>query len=751
MNNITIPQGTRRNAQRITSTEAVLTTARHHSRGTLHSEKITDEQLRRLAIVYVRQSTQQQVLEHRESTARQYALADRAVALGWPAAAVEVIDEDQGQSGSSAEGRNGFQRLLAEVSSDRVGLILGLEMSRLTRSCKDWHALLELCAIYRTLLADTDGLYDPSQYNDRLLLGLKGTMSEAELHILKSRLQQGMWNKAKRGEMLNHAPTGFVRTIAGDLVMEPDEQAQAVMRLVFAQFRRRGSINGLLRWLVRNDVKLPIRPCSGPNRGQLEWRRPNRVTLLNILHHPIYAGAYRWGHREIDPRKKVPGRPATGRTFHAYDECRVLIRDRFPAYITWEEFEDNQRKLMENSKLGKLLAAPRHGPSVLAGLVVCGRCGHRMLVGYTNTSAQKTLRYSCQRDAIDYGTDVCQSLSGAVLESFIVERLLHAVSPAALELSLAATEDIERERKQLDDHWQQRLTRSRYEVEQARRQYAAVDPEHRLVARELERRWEEALRADEQLQADYVRFQRDCPTQLSPHQREQILALSQDLPALWHAETTTPEDRQTVARLLLEQVTVTVEGNTDRVEVELRWAGGFVSRYTLYRPVQTYKQLSNYAELAARVDALRAERKTLSEIAEMLNNAGYHPPKRSPRFTKQILSCFLRERGVRTGPLPRSVTGEHHLQANEFWLADLAAKLSMPIATLHRWQRVGWVTSCKVTAAGGRWAIYADAEELLRLRRLRDSPRGWPQPYPTELITPKPKSEETVATAPCPC
>src|SRR5438309_3128410 len=288
-------------------------------------------------------------------------------------------------------------------------------------------------------------------------------MSEAELHILKSRLQQGMWNKAERGEVLNHAPTGFVRTIAGDFVMDPDEQAQAVMRLVFAQFGRQGSLNGLLRWLVRNDVKLPIRPHSGPNRGELEWRRPNRVTLLNIVHHPIYAGAYRWGHREVDARKKVPGRPQTGRTFHTYDECRVLIRDRFPAYITWDEFEENQRKLGENSSLGKLLAAPRHGPSVLSGLVVCGRCGHRMLVAYTNASTQRTLRYSCQRDAIDYGAARCQSLSGAVLESFVVERLLQAVSPAALELSLAATEDIERERKQLDAHWQQRLARSRYE------------------------------------------------------------------------------------------------------------------------------------------------------------------------------------------------------------------------------------------------------------------------------------------------
>lgn len=742
MSNATVPRAGRCPADSTVSTPS----ARRDPPTRLGSEKITNEHLRRRALVYVRQSTPQQVLEHRESTARQYSLADRAVALGWPAAAVEVIDEDQGRSGSSAEGRRGFQRLLAEVSSDRVGLILGLEMSRLARSCKDWHALLELCAIYRTLLADADGLYDPSQYNDRLLLGLKGTMSEAELHILKSRLVQGMWNKAQRGEVLNHAPIGYVRTLAGDFVIDPDEQVQMVVRLVFEKFERCGSVNGLLRWLVRHQIKLPVRPHRGANRGQLEWRPPNRVTLLNMLRHPIYAGAYRWGHREMDPRKKIPGRPASGRTFKAHDQCRVLIRDRFPAYVPWEQFERNQEKLSQNSTLGKLLSAPRHGPSVLAGLVVCGRCGHRMLVGYNNISGRKTLRYSCLREAIDYGGALCQSLSGQALESLVIERLLQAVSPASLELSLAATRDLERERKQLDDHWRQRLARSRYEVEQARRAHAAVDPDHRLVVRELERRWDEALRADEQLQADYACFQRDCPIQLSASECQHIRALSQDLPALWQAGTTTPQDRQGIARLLLEQVTVTVEGNTDRVDVELRWAGGFVSRHVLSRPVQAYRQLSNYAELVARIEALRAQRKTLSEVAERLNAEGFRPPKRSLRFTKGILSNFLREGRARKGPPAHRL--DHNLSNNEWWLADLAAELAMPIATLHRWQRVGWVNSRKVRDAAGRWAIYADTDELDRLRSLRNAPRGWPQPYPVELITPKPKPEDTNLQAP---
>ncbi len=701
------------------------------------SEKITDLHLQRLAVVYVRQSTQKQVLEHQESTARQYALADRAMNLGWSRAAVEVIDEDQARSGSTAEGRSGFQRLLAEVSADRVGLILGLEMSRLARSCKDWHTLLELCAIYRTLLADADGLYDPADYNDRLLLGLKGTMSEAELHILKSRLQQGMWNKAERGEVLNHPPIGYVRTLANDFVIDPDEQVQSVVRMVFEQFVIRGSINGLLRWLVRHEIKMPVRPHFGVNRGELQWRAPNRVTLLNMLHHPIYAGANRWGHRETDPRKKIPGRPATGRTFNSYDACRVLIKDRFPAYISWKEFERNQQKLTENTTIGKYLSAPRHGPSMLSGLITCGRCGHRMLVAYSNVSSQKTLRYSCLRDAIDYGQDRCQSLSGEVVESMIVKLVLQCVTPASLELCWAATEEIQQQRRQLDEHWQQRLTRSKYEAEQARRQYVAVEPENRLVARELERRWEESLRSDEQLQAEYDRFIREQPIELSAAEREEIAALSSDLPALWHAESTTNEDRQTIARLLLEKVVINIEGDTDRVDLELHWAGGFQSCHTLHRPVQTYQQLSRYDELVQRLDTLHAQGKTLSEMAATLNAEGFHPPKRASQFNKAILSRFFRERGTRLGPLPRSVTDQQHLLKNEWWLADLAAELQMPIATLHRWQRVGWLASRKISEAGGRWAIFADDEERSRLRKLRTAPRGWPQVYPKELTTPK--------------
>lgn len=726
----------------------------HQGMPTIRSEKIAPHHLDRKAIVYVRQSTQHQVIEHRESAARQYALTGRAAALGWSVDQIDVIDDDQGVSGASVIGRDGFQRLLTLISADQVGIVLGLEMSRLARSCKDWHALLELCGIYQTLLADADGLYDPSDYNDRLLLGLKGTMSEAELHILKSRMHQGMWNKAERGEILNHPPIGYVRIAnaregADDYTIDPDAEVQSVVRCVFDQFLKRGSINGLLRWLVAHDLKLPVRPHFGSHRGELQWRRPNRVTLTNMLHHPIYAGAYRWGHREIDARKKIAGRPATGRTLNAHDECRVLIRDRFEAYIDWDTFEEIQHKLRENSRLGQAMSAPRHGPSVLAGLVVCGRCGHRMLVSYANTRAGHSagsLRYCCHREAIDYGGATCQSLSAAALESFVIERLLQVVEPASLELSLAAAADVESERKQLHTHWKQRLMRAEYEVEQARKSYAAVDPEHRLVAGELERRWEEALREQAGLRADYECFIRQRPASLTSEEREQIRSLSTELPHLWNAESTTAEDRCVIARLLLEQVIVTVEGDSERVDVAIHYNGGFGSHHRLRRPVQTYKQLSYYDELLCRIRELLDAGDSLGMIASKLNDEAYRPPKRSSKFTGSILARFLRDRGIHTGHLPKIVTDGSLLKPDEWWLSDLATHLSMPVATLHRWQRVGWVTSHKVSASN-RWIIYADAGEVDRLRTLRATARSWPDPYPRHLITAKPNPHNSRPSA----
>jgi DNA invertase Pin-like site-specific DNA recombinase len=705
----------------------------------LRPAKIRDHHLARKAIVYVRQSSPQQVAEHKESTARQYALADVAVALGWPRDRVEVVDADQARTAQTIEGRGGIQYILAELSLDHVGILLGQDASRLARSDPDWVPMVRSCGLFRALLGDYDGLYDPTDFNDRLLLGLKGIMSEAELHFLHTRMHDARLNKARRGELFNHAPIGYVREPGRGLALDPDEQAQKVVRLVFDQFDRQGSLHGLLRYLVHHSIRLPVRPHFGLNRGKLEWHRPNRETLQSMLHHPVYAGYYRHGHRAVDPRRKVPGRRATGRTINKPDDCSVLLENRCPAYITADRFWTNQQRLAANRARSDAAGAVRQGPSLLGGILRCGRCGQRMMVAYSGRASR--LRYSCGRAMIEYAEPLCQSLAGGVLDDLVAARVLAALEPAALELSLAATDDIEQERARLHQNWRQQVERACYEAARARRQYDAVEPENRLVARELERRWEEALKEQRRLEEEYARFGRDQPRGLSAREREQIRTLSRDLPALWQSPATTAADRQRVVRLLIKEVVVTVRGESEWVDVAIQWAGGFSSSHELVRPVQRYQQMANYERLLNRMDELRKAGETLDEVARQLNREGFRPPKRSAVFTKEILNAFLAKRG-RTSPRTRAVAGPGVLGEHEWLLTDLARELGMPPATLHRWVRVGWVHARKLPTAGGQLVIWADADERDRMIRIRTCPRGWSdEEILAQLIKPKPRDE----------
>jgi DNA invertase Pin-like site-specific DNA recombinase len=672
-----------------------------------------------VAVVYIRQSTPQQVLDHKESTARQYALVDRAVALGWARDRVVTIDDDLGKSGQSIEGRPGFQRLLAEVALDHVGLILGLEMSRLARCCKDWHQLLELCGRYRVLLADADGVYDPTEHSDRLLLGLHGVMNEAELHVLKQRMYQGKLNKARRGELLGLPPIGYLRVPAGEWAIDPDEQVQAVVRLIFDQFDREATMHGLLRYLVHHQIRIPVRVAGGPNKGQLEWRRPNRATLQNLLRHPSYAGAYRFGHRPVDPRKKQPGRPNTGKLIRRPEECLVLIRDRLPAYITWERFEANQKRLSTNRSLPSTPGAPRNGPAVLAGLVRCGRCNRRMVVRYSGPKNHPS--YTCTRGSADYGEPLCQGLSnGTALDELVAHQLLAAVEPAALEASLAAVAGVERQRAELTRQWHLRRERAAIAVDRAARQYQACEPENRLVARELERRWEETLKAQRQLDEEYDRFVRSAPAELSDNALSAIRALAADLPAVWSAATTTPADRQRIARLLLERVVVTVDKASERVDVILHWVGGTVRPHTITRPVTRYRQQSEYPRLVTRLRALCGGRLNATAIANRLNAEGFCPPKRTNRFTRDMVLRLTAHLGLARRQRHGSLTG---LGADEYRPMSLARRLGVSRDTVRRWLRAGWLNLRRDD--DGHHVIWADAAELRRLRELHDLPRTW--------------------------
>jgi DNA invertase Pin-like site-specific DNA recombinase len=688
-------------------------------------QKVRPEHLDRAAAVYVRQSTRHQVLEHTESTRLQYALAERAVALGWARSQVVVIDDDLGVSAATADSRKGFARLVTEVTMGRVGVVLGIEMSRLARSGRDWHQLLELCSLSGVLLADPDGVYDPSFYNDRLLLGLKGTMSEAELYLIRQRMLSGKLAKAERGELAVPLPIGYARRLSGEVIFDPDEQAQHAVRLVFGAFRRLGTLNSVLRYLVAQQVQLPVRVHSGPLKGELEWRRPTRETLQNMLHNPAYAGYYAYGRRQVEPRRKIPGRPDTGRVVKDASQWLVLLPGRLPAYITPEDYEANIARMAANRQTSAAPGAPRDGAALLSGLLRCGRCGgHRMTVSYHDVSARSAYGYTCGFYQVNYGTGGrCQHIAGAALDDYIAGQVLAAVAPAALEVSMAAAAQAEDERAMLDKLWRQRLERARYAADRARRQYQLAEPENRLVARQLEADWEAGLAETARLEADYQRFAEQQPTALTAAERAAIQALAKDLPAVWDAPSTTQADRKELLRILIEDITVAVAGDSELVDVTITWAGGHQTAGQAVRPVGRLDQLSYYPALLARVTGLAAAGRSSRQIADVLNAEGFRPPKRTTRFTDQQVRTLINQRGIRARAKgrPSVLTA---LAPGEWSVPGLSAELGMPTASIYNWIYRGWITARR--APGGRnWIITADDEQMRQLRERRARPAGY--------------------------
>lgn len=710
----------------------------HNSeRSQLASEKILLEHLDRLAIVYVRQSTLQQVIDHQESTRLQYGLSQRAEALGWQQERIMTIDDDLGKSGSSAAGRVGFQRLVSEVGLNHVGLILGVEMSRLARCSKDWHQLLEICALFGTLIADLDGVYDPSQYNDRLLLGLKGTMSEAELHILKQRMVQGKLNKAKRGELGFHLPIGYVRRPSGEVRLDPDEQAQQVVRLIFRKFEELGSLAAVLQYLVTHQIQIGVRAYKGANKGDLEWRRPNRATLQNILKSPVYAGAYVYGRSHVDPRRRIPGRPHTGQVVTPPEDWQVLIKDHHPAYISWEQYEAHIAQLKANQTRADELGLARQGISLLSGLLICGKCGSRMAVQYHRG---KQHRYICCREATQYGGDICQFLSGRCLDEYVSTQVLKALEPAALELSLEAARHLEQDRAELDQLWQKRLERAAFEAERAGRHYRLVEPENRLVARQLAQEWEAKLKELQQLQEDYQRLIHEQPKHLSEEELRAIRELAESLPNLWTAETTTQSQRKEIIRQVIQKISVTVQGKSEKVEVMIEWVGGSACRAQIRRPVSKWTQLSNYPQLCERLKQLASSGLSVDEITQRLNQEGFYPPKRRQTFNAEGTRGLMRRLGLLP---PRTSRSQESLAQQEWWLRDLAATLEMPSVTLYDWVQRGWVRARQESQYPYHWIIWADEVEVNRLRQHRQQPIGqilrqrWNRQIPAIAIAPK--------------
>jgi DNA invertase Pin-like site-specific DNA recombinase len=695
------------------------------------SSKVLPGHLEKLAVVYVRQSSPKQVLDHRESTARQYAFADQAVVFGWPRERVLTIDEDLGKSGRTTEGRSGFQRLVTEVTLNHVGLVLGLEMSRLARSSKDWHAFFEMCAIFGTLIADEDGVYDGNDPNDRLLLGLKGIISEMELHIMRNRLERGRDCKAQRGELFFSVPVGYVRLPTGDVELDPDEQAREVIRLIFDKFDELGTIYGVFHWLIRNDIRLPIRPQSGAKKGQLDWRRPSICTLANVLAHPIYAGAYSFGRQSADPRRKFSSTQPRSRA--SMEQWKVLHRDRLPAYITWERYLQNRERIKQNQNRFDGQGAPRSGVALLSGLLVCGTCGRRMRTLY---HAHGKAQYDCNRRELTGLQPRCPGLAARAVDGLVAQQVLRALEPAAVELSIQAQADVERERQRLDKHWQQRRQRARYDVELAERRYQAVDPANRLVAATLEKRWEELLAQEKQLQEEYDRFLRQTPVRLSPEERARLTTLASDIPALWSAPGTTNSDRKQIVRCLVERVTVDVRSDSEFAGVTIHWAGGHESQHEVIRPVRRYEHLHDLEPLLDRAQELRESGQTVRQIAERLNAEGFHTPTDRGRIKVPMVNQLLQRRGV----IADERANDGLLGRHEWWLSDLADELKTTRHKLQEFAGRGWVHG-RQTPVQGCWILWADRDELRRLRALIATSRPGKNRHASSLKTPKKQPE----------
>jgi DNA invertase Pin-like site-specific DNA recombinase len=576
--------------------------------------KVTAAHLQRAAYLYIRQSTLRQVLENTESTQRQYGLRQRALALGWPEERIIVIDHDQGQSGASVVDREGFQRLVAEVGLGKAGIVMGLEVSRLARNCADWHRLLEICALTGTIILDEDGIYDPGHFNDRLLLGLKGTMSEAELHVLKARLLGGILSKAQRGELKVPLPIGLVYDEEDRVVLDPDQQVQKSLRHLFDTFVRTGSAWSTVQAFRREGVKFPRRGQGGA--GEIVWCQLTHGTVLKTLHNPRYAGAFCFG------------RTRTWSDPDGHWHCQRLPREQWrfvkqnvhPGYLGWEDYEANQARLMANQQARgggerKAGGGAREGPALLQGLVLCGKCGRPMTLRYHQRAGRLTPDYVCAKAAVEEAQPVCQSIPGGGVDEAVGRLLVECVTPLALEVALKVQEELQARLEEADRLRQQHVQRAQYEADQARVRYMRVDPNNRLVADTLETQWNDKLRSLTQAKEECEKQRQLDAQRLTAEQKAKVLTLASDFPKLWNDAKTPDRERKRMARLLLEDVTLRRE---EEVLVQVRFKGGATRELRLPLPQRAWEMTQTNPQIVAAIDRL-LEDYTGKEVAQLLN------------------------------------------------------------------------------------------------------------------------------------
>lgn len=650
-------------------------------------QKVTARHLSRQAMLYVRQSTLHQVLENTESTARQYALRERAIALGWEASRIVVIDSDLGQSGASAADREGFQRLVAEVGLGHVGLVMGLEVSRLARSSLDWHHLLEICTMAGTLILDEDGLYDPATFNDRLLLGLKGTMSEAELHVLQARLKGGILHKASRAALKVPLPVGLVYAEDQTVILDPDAQIRASVRLLFATFKRIGSACATVKYFRTKALLFPRRVRSGPHTGELHWMPLQHSTVLKVLRNPRYAGAFCFGRtrssKHPDGSLHVQALPQ--------EQWLFLIREVHAGYIGWEDYEANLAQLRANRQAhgeDRRHGPPREGPALLQGLVICGRCGNRMTVRYHDVKKGKRLypEYLCQKEQIEEGQDkCCQRLLGAGLDMAIADLLLARLTPLAIETSIQIHAELQAQVQEASRLRAQQVERARYAAELAQRRFLRVDPENRLVADVLEADWNARLRELAEVQEEAQRQEAVEQQKLSALEQQAIRDLVEDFPRVWKDARTSDRDRKRMVRWLLEDVTV--KRQEDVITAHIRFKGG--ATHTVAVPVGRGRCSS--PELIVLIDQLLSDC-TDAQVAEQLNERGWRTYEGKPFAAARVVS-LRRYHQLKTH-------GARLAERGLLTVDDAARAYGVCRETLMAWGRAGLLPMYRINDQG---------------------------------------------------
>jgi DNA invertase Pin-like site-specific DNA recombinase len=540
--------------------------------------KIQRLHLERRAYVYVRQSTAKQVLENTESTARQYALAERARMLGWSKDAIEIIDDDLARSGKTTESRTGFCCLTQAVASGEAGAIFAIEVSRLARSSHDWQRLLALCAVAQVVVVDEQAIYDPQNCDDRLLLDFKGTMSEAELHWLTLRLRGAQNSLAKRGQLRFAAPTGYIWGGRG-FEKDPDLAVQSAIGMLFDRFAIEPTIGAVVRWARPIGFEIPTRRWSSDGTSALAWKPLSVSRLKDILRSPIYAGAYAYGRRS-ETKAIVDGEIRTGLRLKTPDEWTALIKDAHEGYITWEIYLSNQERMRENAARRASKGAPREGRALLSGVLLCGLCGRRMTVRYQGGGGHRWA-YVCVGDN-NHGAKVCWTVSGAAIDAAVEGLFLRTIIPSELELSLAVEHEVKSQAASLNEQWKLRLEKADYEARRAERRYKAVDPDNRVVARTLEADWESRLRELEAVRHQYEDARRARRVQLTAEDRKRVRALARDLPAVWNAPTTRPADRKAMLRIAIEAITIRpIEVPERQTHMQVQWTSGAVDELTV--------------------------------------------------------------------------------------------------------------------------------------------------------------------------